>query len=74
MAGAHAIHHGLCELDDVHHYLHGEKVAIGVLATLLMQRREAEFAEVRAFCAKVREAARPAGGNRKSRGNRDPRG
>ncbi|MGV3553323.1 glycerol dehydrogenase [Rhizobium sp.] len=25
VAAAHAIHHGLCELDDVHHHLHGEK-------------------------------------------------
>jgi glycerol dehydrogenase len=54
VAGAHAIHHGLCELDDVHHHLHGEKVTIGVLATLLMQGREVEFLETRAFCARVR--------------------
>jgi glycerol dehydrogenase len=54
VAGAHAIHHGLCELEDVHHHLHGEKVAIGVLATLLMQGREAEFAQIRSFCTSVR--------------------
>lgn len=54
VAGAHAIHHGLCELPDVHHHLHGEKVAIGVLATLLIQSRDAEFATVRDFCTRVR--------------------
>lgn len=54
VAGAHAIHHGLCELDDVHHHLHGEKVAIGVLAMLLIAGEEAEFARVRAFCEGVR--------------------
>lgn len=54
VAAAHAIHHGLTELDEVHGYLHGEKVAIGVLAGLLIQGDEAEFARVRAFCAEVR--------------------
>lgn len=54
VAAAHAIHHGLCELDDVHHHLHGEKVAIGVLAGLKLHKNEAEFARVRAFCEGVR--------------------
>ncbi|MEI4472383.1 glycerol dehydrogenase [Frigidibacter sp. MR17.24] len=54
VAGAHAIHHGLCELPDVHHHLHGEKVAIGVLATLLIHGRRDEFAQVRDYCASVR--------------------
>lgn len=54
VAGAHAIHHGLCELDDVHHHLHGEKVAIGVLAMLLIAGEDAEFARVRTFCEAVR--------------------
>lgn len=54
VAGAHAIHHGLCELPDVHHHLHGEKVAIGVLATLLIHGQRDEFDKVRAFCASVR--------------------
>lgn len=54
VAGAHAIHHGLCELPDVHHHLHGEKVAIGVLATLLIHGQRDEFEKVRAFCASVR--------------------
>jgi glycerol dehydrogenase len=54
VAAAHAIHHGLCELEDVHHHLHGEKVAIGVLAGLKLHGLEDEFERVRAFCAKVR--------------------
>lgn len=54
VAGAHAIHHGLCELHDVHHHLHGEKVAIGVLATLLIHGEQAEYERVRAYCLSVR--------------------
>lgn len=54
VAAAHAIHHGLCELEDVHHHLHGEKVAIGVLASLRMHGDDAEFSRVRDFCRTVR--------------------
>jgi glycerol dehydrogenase len=54
VAAAHAIHHGLCELDDVHHHLHGEKVAIGVLASLKMHGDDAEFERVHNFCRSVR--------------------
>ncbi|MGH6859751.1 MAG: glycerol dehydrogenase [Phyllobacterium sp.] len=54
VAGAHAIHHGLCELDDVHGYLHGEKVAIGVLAGLLLHDQQDEFERIRRFCGSVR--------------------
>lgn len=54
VAAAHAIHHGLCDLDDVHHHLHGEKVAIGVLAGLLLHGDHAEFRRVREFCRAVR--------------------
>lgn len=54
VAAAHAIHHGLCELDGVHHHLHGEKVAIGVLAGLLIHGLQEEFEKVRAFCRSVR--------------------
>lgn len=54
VATAHAIHHGLCELDEVHAYLHGEKVALGVLAGLLIQGRMEEFERVRAFCVATR--------------------
>ena len=55
VAAAHAIHHGLCELDEVHHYLHGEKVAIGVLAELKLEKApEEDYAAVRQFIADVR--------------------
>lgn len=54
VAAAHAIHHGLCELDEVHPYLHGEKVAIGVLVELLLAGRQDEFERVRQFCLSVR--------------------
>ncbi len=54
VAAAHAIHHGLCELDEVHHHLHGEKVAIGVLAGLKLHGMEDEYDRVRRFCLSVR--------------------
>jgi len=54
VASAHAVHHGLCELPDVHHYLHGEKVTIGVLAGLRLRGADAEYARVLAFCQSVR--------------------
>lgn len=54
VAAAHAIHHGLTELDEVHHHLHGEKVAIGVLVGLLLNGEADEFQRVRAFCLSVR--------------------
>jgi len=53
VAAAHAIHHGLCELDEVHHHLHGEKVAIGVLANLKIHGEE-EYRRLRDFCRSVR--------------------
>ena len=40
------IHHGLCELPDVHHHLHGEKVAIGVQAMLLIHGEDDEYRRV----------------------------
>ena len=54
VAAAHAIHHDLCELDDVHHHLHGEKVAIGMLAGLKIHGLESEFERARQFCRSVR--------------------
>jgi glycerol dehydrogenase len=54
VAAAHAIHHGLTELDDVHYALHGEKVAIGILAGLLLNGETEEFARVRQFLTEVR--------------------
>lgn len=52
VAAAHGIQDGLCELDETHNSLHGEKVAIGILAELKLQkasdqqfRRYEEFME-----------------------------
>lgn len=53
VATAHAIHHGLCELDDVHHALHGEKVAIGILTSLLMTKQSDEYKRIKEFCIAV---------------------
>lgn len=53
VATAHAVHHGLTMLDETHHALHGEKVAIGILTGLAMQGRDAEFARVAQFFAAV---------------------
>jgi len=41
LAGAHSIHNGLTELHETHDYWHGEKVAFGVLAMLVLEGREA---------------------------------
>lgn len=54
VAAAHAIHHGLTELDETHAFLHGEKVAIGVLAGLILNGQDAEFDRVRRFCQETR--------------------
>ncbi|WP_130835878.1 glycerol dehydrogenase [[Erwinia] mediterraneensis] len=54
VAAAHAIHHGLCELDETHDYLHGEKVAVGVLAELKLQHVPDDFyLQVKTFCEKI---------------------
>lgn len=54
VAAAHAIHHGLCELHETHDYLHGEKVAVGVLAELKLQQAPDEFyLQVKTFCEKI---------------------
>ncbi len=54
VAAAHAIHHGLSELEQCHGALHGEKVAIGVLASLFLSTRpDAERLEVFTFCRDV---------------------
>lgn len=49
VATAHAIHHGLAQLPQVHGALHGEKVAIGILTGLLIQGRIEEYERVRGF-------------------------
>ena len=53
-AGAHSIHNGLTVLPATREKLHGEKVAFGLLAQLVMEGRpSAEIREVQDFCCKV---------------------
>jgi len=54
LGAAHAIHNGLTALEATHHYFHGEKVAIGTLASLFLTDKPAEVInEVYAFCENV---------------------
>jgi glycerol dehydrogenase len=54
LAAAHSIHNGLTRLDATHAYLHGEKVAIGVLAGLFLTAQPScVIREVYDFCNSV---------------------
>lgn len=54
LAGAHAIHDGLTILEGTHKYFHGEKVAFGTIAQLVLENApEEELYEVFDFCLKV---------------------
>lgn len=54
LAGAHAIHDGLTILEGTHKYYHGEKVAFGTLAQLVLENAPTdELEEVMDFCVKV---------------------
>lgn len=54
LSGAHAIHNGLTILPETHHYWHGEKVAIGTLALLMLtDRPPSVIREVYDFCEAV---------------------
>lgn len=54
LAASHAIHNGLTVLEPTHAYLHGEKVAFGVLASLFLTDKPAEkIREVYRFCEQV---------------------
>ncbi|MEG0296952.1 MAG: glycerol dehydrogenase [Clostridium sp.] len=51
LAAAHAIHNGLTEIEEMHHLMHGEKVAFGTLAQLVLENAEIEeIEEVIDFC------------------------
>jgi uncharacterized oxidoreductase len=39
IAGAHAIHNGLTKVNETHSFLHGEKVAYGILAQLAIEKK-----------------------------------
>jgi glycerol dehydrogenase len=54
LAAAHAIHNGLTVLEETHDYNHGEKVAIGTLASLFLTDKSSEIIdEVYFFCEEV---------------------
>jgi glycerol dehydrogenase len=54
LAAAHAIHNGLTVLEPTHEYWHGEKVAIGTLASLfLTDKGDDVIEEVYSFCEAV---------------------
>ncbi|MFM8319845.1 MAG: glycerol dehydrogenase [Chloroflexota bacterium] len=54
LGAAHAIHNGLTGLEATHHFFHGEKVAIGTLASLFLTDKPASVIdEVYTFCENV---------------------
>jgi glycerol dehydrogenase len=54
LAGAHAIHDGLTILEGTHRYFHGEKVAFGTIAQLILENSpEEELYQVLDFCLEV---------------------
>jgi glycerol dehydrogenase len=54
LGGAHAIHDGLTILEGTHHYYHGEKVAFGTLAQLVLENAPTEeLHQVLDFCLEV---------------------
>lgn len=54
LAGAHAIHDGLTILEGTHSYYHGEKVAFGTIAQLVLENAPAEeLYQVLDFCLEV---------------------
>ncbi len=54
LAGAHAIHDGLTILPGTHKYFHGEKVAFGTIAQLVLENADTEELEqVLDFCLEV---------------------
>ncbi|WP_018505047.1 glycerol dehydrogenase [Parafrankia discariae] len=54
LAVAHSVHNGLTVAAETHRYLHGEKVAFGLIVQLVVEGRpEEELAEVLAFCGRV---------------------
>jgi len=54
LASCHAIHNGLTTIHATHEYFHGEKVAIGVLASLFLTDKPPRFIdEVYDFCERI---------------------
>ena len=54
LSAAHAIHNGLTVLEQTHHYWHGEKVAFGTLAMIMLTDSEPELIDiVFDFCEEI---------------------
>ncbi|MGG4501459.1 glycerol dehydrogenase [Paenibacillus polymyxa] len=54
LAAAHAIHDGLTILEGTHHYYHGEKVAFGTIAQLVLENAPTEeLHQVLDFCLTI---------------------
>lgn len=54
LAAAHGVHNALTAAPGTHAYLHGEKVAFGVIVQLMLERAESrQVAEVLSFCRAV---------------------
>lgn len=54
LGGAHAIHDGLTILEGAHGYMHGEKVAFGTIAQLVLENApKEELYEVLDFCIEI---------------------
>lgn len=54
VSGAHGIHDALTVLEPTHHFLHGEKVAFGILCLLVLENRPPEeFDAAAAFCRDI---------------------
>jgi glycerol dehydrogenase len=54
LAAAHSVHNGLTALPEAHAFFHGEKVAFGVIAMLMLEQRTPDVvAEVVDFCLRV---------------------
>ncbi|WP_027954514.1 iron-containing alcohol dehydrogenase family protein [Halobacillus kuroshimensis] len=56
IAGAHSIHNGLTKVPETHHFLHGEKVAYGILVQLALEGR---FDEIEALTPYYQEMDLP---------------
>jgi glycerol dehydrogenase len=53
LAVAHSLHNGLTMVPETHAYMHGEKVAFGLLVQLVIEGRNQDLSEVLNFCAQV---------------------
>jgi glycerol dehydrogenase len=54
VAASHAVHNGFSVLPECHHYLHGEKVAFGVITQLVLENApQEELDDIIDFCISV---------------------